>query len=392
MSAGNADDASHLADVQLLAARLVSELAQQDSGLDLAIVGCGYWGAKHVRVLSTANGVRTITLIEPNIALIRKLRRAFPAATICDGLEEALAHVDAVVIATPPQSHAELALTALRAGKHVLVEKPLATSLRQAQLVVEQARRSSAVLMVGHTFQFNPALRELRRRMRAGELGQIHYAHCARLNLGLYRSDVNVIWDLAPHDISILNFLLNSTPAAVGAWGASLTFGGVEDVAHIRLEYEDPSVTGYVHLSWLHPRKTRTVTVVGSKKMAVYDDLAEEPLRIFDRGVDHEDYAPLHERPPLYRFGDIVAPHIRGDEPLAIQDQHFIDCILEKTQPESTGEQALGIIAALEAIQRSIHQRSSVPVNIVASCTLPDEVAPNAVRSLAHEGVAELQL
>jgi predicted dehydrogenase len=229
--------------------------------------------------------------------------------------------------------------------------------------LVEQARRSGVVLMVGHTFQFNPALRELRRRLRAGELGRIYYIHSARLNLGLYRPDVNVVWDLAPHDISILNFLLDATPAAVDAWGASLAFGGVEDVAYIRLEYEQPKVTGCAHLSWLDPRKTRTVTVVGSEKMAVYDDLAEEPLRIFDRGVwCAEGCAPSHERPPLYRYGDIVAPHIRPDEPLAVQDRHFVDSIRHNTPPETSGEQALGIVATLEAIDRSIRQRRSVPV------------------------------
>ena len=170
------------------------------------------------------------------------------------------------------------------------------------------------------------------------KFGQIYYIHSARLNLGLYRPDVNVVWDLAPHDISILNFLLDATPTAVDAWGASLAFGGVEDVAYIRLEYEALKVTGHAHLSWLDPRKTRTVTVVGSEKMAVYDDLAAEPLRIFDRGVSSaEGFAPSHERPALYRYGDIVAPHIRSDEPLALQDRHFTDCILTGTVRKRTG-------------------------------------------------------
>ena len=344
-------------------ARLDGEVFLQGSGLRVAVVGCGYWGSKHVRVLNATPGVVALTLVDPNAALSRSLQATFPAANVCGSLEEALPDVDAVVIATPPQSHAELALAALRDGKHVLVEKPLATSMEQGRLLVEQARRSGTVLMVGHTFQFSPALRELRRRLRAGDFGQIYYIHSARLNLGLYRPDVNVVWDLAPHDISILNFLLDAKPKAVDAWGASLAFGSVEDMAYIRLEYENPKVTGYAHLSWLDPRKTRTVTVVGSEKMAVYDDLAEEPLRIFDRGVHCTGgYAPSHERPPSYRYGDIVAPYIRPDEPLALQDRHFIDSIRRNTVPEASGEQALGIIATLEAIDRSIRQRSMMPV------------------------------
>ncbi|WP_198380633.1 Gfo/Idh/MocA family protein [Roseomonas sp. KE2513] len=328
------------------------------NGVRVAVVGCGYWGSKHVRVLSAAPGVAGITLVEANRALALSLQSSFRAVTVCDSLEAALPHVDAVVIATPPRSHAELALTALRAGKHVLVEKPLATSSAEAALLLQEARRTGTVLMVGHTFQFNPAVRELRRRLLAGDFGTIHYIHSARLNLGLYRPDVNVVWDLAPHDISILNFLLGSAPRTVDAWSASFAFGGVEDVAYIRLEYDNPKVVGYAHLSWLDPRKTRTVTVVGSKKMAVYDDLAEEPLRIFDRGVQGcEDAAPSHERPAIYRYGDIVAPHIRPDEPLALQDRHFVDCILQGIEPETGGEHALGIISTLEAIDRSIGRR-----------------------------------
>jgi predicted dehydrogenase len=346
------------------AANTSERMQLKNMGIRVAVVGCGYWGAKHVRVLSATPGVCGIVLVEPNAELCTSLQAAFPVANVVSNLEQALPHVDAVVIATPPQSHAELGVMALHARKHVLVEKPLATSSAQARMLVEQARRSGTLLMVGHTFQFNPAVRELRRRLRAGEFGDIYYIHTARLNLGLYRPDVNVVWDLAPHDISILNFLLDATPKAVDGWGASLAFCNVEDMAYIRLEYDNPQVTGYAHLSWLDPRKTRTVTVVGSKKMAIYDDLAEEPLRIFDRGVQGaEGYAPSHERPALYRYGDIVAPHIRPEEPLALQDRHFIDSIRQNTVPEASGEQALAVIAVLEAIDQSLSRHSVIPVS-----------------------------
>lgn len=358
------------------------------TGPRVAVVGCGYWGAKHVRVLSAMPGVAAVTIVEPNTALARATHDAFPAVRVCAALEDALPQVDAVVIATPPQSHARLAMQALRAGRHVLVEKPLATSTEDALPLVEQARRAGLVLMVGHTFRYNPAVRELRRRLRAGEVGQVYYIHSARLNLGLYRPDVNVVWDLAPHDISILNFLLDATPSAVDAWGASLAFGGIEDMAYIRLEYDQPRVTGVAHLSWLDPCKTRSVTVVGSEKMAVYDDLAEERLRIFDRGIDGgEGSIPPHERPPRYRYGDIVSPHIRADEPLALQDGHFIDCIRDNLVPETSGEDALGIIATLEAISRSIRPRSLMPVAALPLVAAPP-FAPPAPRHAAPRGLA----
>jgi predicted dehydrogenase len=381
------------AQAALLAATAGGPARRARTRLRIAVVGCGYWGSKHVRVLSAVPGVRSVAIVESDAAVCARMRHAFPAALMFPSLEAALPHVDAVVIATPPETHAALATTAMRAGRHVLVEKPLSTSVEQAHALVREARRSRTLLMVGHTFQFNPAVRELRRRLTAGEFGDIYYIHSARLNLGLYRPDVNVVWDLAPHDISILNYLIGSPPRAVTAWGASLAFGGVEDLAYIRLEYENPRVTGYAHLSWLDPRKTRTVTVVGSRKMAVYDDLAEERLRIYDRGVSAcADGTPLHERPPTYHYGDIVAPHIRADEPLALQDSHFVECILDRREPEASGVEALAIVAALEAIDRSMQLRTRVTVATIPGVSaapaaasagggpVPETVAAEAVR------------
>ncbi|WP_336489350.1 Gfo/Idh/MocA family protein [Methylobacterium nigriterrae] len=330
----------------------------------VGVVGCGYWGAKHVRVLSATPGVAELSLIERDVALCDNMQRVFPGTRAFRSLEAALPHVDAVVIATPPQTHGELALMAVREGKHVLVEKPLVTSLGEAESLVEAARLSDRITMVGHTFQFNPAVRELRRRMVSGELGKIYYIHSARLNLGLYRPDVNVVWDLAPHDVSILNYLLDSRPDSVMAWGASLAFGDVHDLAYLRLEYREPEVTGYAHVSWLDPRKTRTVTVVGSEKMAIYDDLSEDRLRIYDCGLEgHLDGPPLHERPPAYRYGDMIVPYIRPDEPLALQDKHFIDSIRTRTEPETDWMTGLSIVAILEALHQSIREGRPVSVS-----------------------------
>jgi predicted dehydrogenase len=321
----------------------------------IGVVGCGYWGAKHVRVLSGLHHVGGLAVIEQDAGRRHDIVAAFPAVRAFADLEAALPHLDAVIIATPPRSHAELALIALRQGKHVLIEKPMATTLADARLLVEEARRAGVVLMVGHTFEFNAAVRELKRRLERGELGSVYYIHSARLNLGLYRSDVNVVWDLAPHDIAILNYLLGSVPTAVTAWGSTNAWAGVEDLAYVRLDYQEVGVTGFVHVSWLDPNKVRRVTVVGSRKMAVYNDMAEERLRIFDRGVEPcEAGTASYERPLSYRYGDIISPHIRFEEPLVLEDQHFVEAIRTGSQPQTDGANGLAVVAVLDAIDRSL--------------------------------------
>lgn len=321
----------------------------------IGVVGCGYWGSKHVRVLNGLRAVREVAVIDPDPCNRDAILSAFPAVRAFADLDAALPHLDAVIIATPPRSHAELTLAALRAGKHALVEKPLATSLADARLLVDEAHRAGVVLMVGHTFEFNAAVRELKRRLTQGELGDIYYVHSARLNLGLYRSDVNVVWDLAPHDISILNFLLDAVPTRVTAWGSTNAWAGIEDLAYLRLDYQQLGITGYVHVSWLDPNKVRRVTVVGTRKMAVYNDMAEERLRIFDRGVERpEETEATYERPLSYRYGDIISPHIRFEEPLALENQHFVDCIRNGTTPQTDGRSGLAVVAVLEAVDRAL--------------------------------------
>lgn len=335
----------------------------EDRRLRIGVAGCGYWGSKHVRVLNSMRDVKDVAVIDQSPRIRDAMQTAFPNAHAFADLQSALPHIDALVVAVPAQRHAEVALEAIRNGKHVLVEKPLATSVEQAHLLIREAARANVVLMTGHTFSFNPAVRELKRRMDRGDLGQIYYIHSARLNLGLYRPDVNVVWDLAPHDISILNYLLQSTPTRVSAWGASHAFGGLEDLAIARLEYEERRVTGYIHVSWLDPDKVRRVTVVGSGKMAVYNDMIEERLRIFDRGVERQrPELPLHEQPLSYRYGDIISPHIPLAEPLAVEDKHFVDCICSGSVPEEDGWDGLSVVAVLEAIDQSLRTGQSVRV------------------------------
>lgn len=337
----------------------------------IAVVGCGYWGSKHVRVLSGLSAVSEVAIVESNPGTRDAMLSVFPAAVAFDDINSAIQYADGVVIATPPETHCELALKALRNGKHVLVEKPITKSLEESLILVREAHRSNSVLMTGHTFLFNPAVNELRKRVAKGELGEIYYLYSSRLNLGPYRRDVDVMWDLAPHDITIMSYLLDSLPTAVSAWSESLAFQGIQDVACVRLHYGELGVCGFIHLSWLDPKKTRTVTLVGTDKMAVYDDLADEPVRIYDRGVSQLGDRPRqYERPLGYRYGDIVSPHIPAGEPLALQDQHFIECICNRTIPTSSGEDGILVVAVLEAIDDAKKTGRTVSVNYPAELNI----------------------
>lgn len=326
-------------------------------GQRIAVVGYGYWGSKHVRVLSTIPGV-SVTVVDPDPGRLAEAAAHYPAAHLSDNLSTALGEVDAVVIATPPGTHAALAFQALEAGRHVLVEKPLTTSVRDAELLVETAARRGVQLMVGHTFEYNAAVWKLRELVRSGALGRILYVDTARLSLGRYQSDVNVIWDLAPHDISIVSYVLDELPTSTEVWSHSNISSQHPDVAYLRLDFERSDVKAYVHVSWLSPNKVRRVTVVGEKKMAVYDDLSDtERIRVYDIGVDIDSIdtpADAHTMPVSYRTGDIVSPYIRFDEPLMLQDQHFVDCIRTGARPNTPGERGLAVVEALAATDAAI--------------------------------------
>ena len=327
-------------------------------GLRIAVAGCGYWGSKHVRVLHAADDVDELVLVDTREDRLLSLSRSYKISRCYTALEPALEHVDAVVVGTPPSTHVLLALAAIRAGKHVLVEKPLALSSAEARTLVAAAAAANVVLMVGHTFEYNPAVRKLAELVRTEELGQLYYLDSARLNLGLYQNDVNVILDLAPHDISIINYVLGRTPVAVQAWASRHAHRRLEDVAYLRLYYDDGlegcGLSANIHVSWLDPCKVRKITAVGSKKMAVYDDLAaEERIRILDKGVSLPEGDDLTQPPMSYRYGDIVVPFVSPEEPLAVQDRHFIECIVKGTQPLTDGEDGLSVVEALEAAELS---------------------------------------
>jgi predicted dehydrogenase len=329
----------------------------------VAVVGCGYWGSKHVRVLQQIAAVRGVAVVDPRPDRRAALESSGPGiATFCD-LASALPHVDAVVVAAPPGEHATLAMRALAAGKHVLVEKPMATSVGAAHRLIAEADSRGLTLMVGHTFEYSPAVWTLRDVIESGELGEIYYIDSARLNLGLYQRDVNVIWDLAPHDISIINYLLRGVPVSVQAWGSRHAQPLQEDVAYLRIDYGDGGPQAQIHVSWLDPCKVRLMTIVGSRKMAVYNDTADEDrVRIYDKGVTVTAHQDPRNPPMSYRYGGISAPYIAMQEPLSVQDRHFIDCVLSGRRPDTDGESGLNVVRVLEAASASLHAGEPVAV------------------------------
>ncbi|MEZ4501047.1 MAG: Gfo/Idh/MocA family oxidoreductase [Dehalococcoidia bacterium] len=315
--------------------------------MNIGVVGYGYWGSKHARVMCSVPGV-SVTIIESDDRRRAAAAAAFPMARTAADLDEALPKLDGIVVATPPGSHASIGMRALEAGVHVMVEKPLARSMRDAETMVELAAQRNLVLMVGHTFEYNPAVLWLKGAFDRGELGDLYYLDSARRNLGLHQRDVNVIWDLAPHDISIANFLLGENPTSVRALGTDYSGTGQIDVAHVSLVYPS-GVTAYIHVSWLDPSKVRKLTAVGSAKMVEYDDMrADEPIRLFDKGITVGESRP-QDMPLSYRHGDIVSPFVAYQEPLQLEDSHFVECVAGHATCRTPGSSGLEVMRVLEA-------------------------------------------
>jgi predicted dehydrogenase len=349
--------------------------AQRDTtvGLRIAVIGCGYWGSKHARVFHSLEEVDEVVHVDARHDRLRALGRTFPGAMECTTVQDALPLVDAVVVATPPTSHVPLALRALAAGKHVLVEKPFATNGGDGLRLIAAAEKAERALMVGHTFEYNAAVWKLRELVQRGELGDIYYIDSARLNLGLYQSDVNVVTDLAPHDISIINHVVGQAPDAVEAWGSRHAHRRFEDVAYLRLYYDDVHLTANIHVSWLDPCKVRRMTVVGSRKMAVYDDLAaEDRVRVHDKGVDpRTDSEDFTQAPFSYRYGDITVPFLAAHEPLVVQDRQFVRCALNGDHPPTDGWNGLSVVEVLDALQLALLEGRRVELAELRARRLP---------------------
>jgi predicted dehydrogenase len=323
----------------------------------VGVIGCGYWGPKLIRNFSALPEAELAMVCDLQVERLSAVGEEYPGTQLTTDLEVMLAsEVAAVAIATPVGTHYDLAKRALLAGKHVLVEKPLTTTLREAAELVALAEQRGLMLMVGHTFLFEPAVERLRDVVQSGELGEIWHITAHRLNLGLFRRDANVLWDLAPHDISILLEVLGTEPTVVSARGACHVQPGIQDVAYIDLRFPG-GVMAHVHVSWLDPGKVRRVTVVGSHKMAVYDDTAVEKLRLYDRAVVFPAVGnPVGE--PVYRFGETTSIRLPTVEPLRRQCAYFLDCVRSGARPKSQGQLGMNVVHILERADRSLQNSS----------------------------------
>lgn len=324
--------------------------------INVGIVGCGYWGAKHVRIFSALSGAKLTMVCDADDEVLRQVRDQYANIRTTPDYGNLLrSQIDAVVIATPVSSHYQLAKEALEHGKHVLVEKPMTADSNQALELIRLADMQNIILMVGHTFIYHPAVSYLRQLIKKGNLGEIYYLDTARLNLGLIRPDINVLWDLAPHDISIALHLLDREPISVSARGATHVYPGVCDVAYIELVFPDDTLA-HIHVSWIDPCKVRRVTIVGSKRMAVYNDVSEsEKIRIYDKGVtiasENDNFTAW---PPKYRFGDVTIPLISNAEPLKLEALDFIQCISEGRRPKCDGWAGFKVVDMLERANASL--------------------------------------
>jgi len=340
----------------------------QRSRVRVGVIGCGYWGPHLVRNLHEMPEAELIGVSDLRPERLDYVGSRYPGVRLLSDHHDLLAtDVDAVVVASPIHTHYAVARDALLAGKHVLVEKPLATNVTEAAELVTLAGCRRRVLMAGHTFLYNPAVQELRRLVQAGELGRIYYGDAARLNLGLFQRHANVLWDLAPHDISILMHVLGQDPVMVSARGSTCVQADVHDVCYMEIQFSG-GTSAHVHVSWLDPDKVRRLTLVGDRRMAVFDDVsATAKLRIYDQGVEYPVTDTYGEFELAYRHGEIVIPYIAWREPLRLECEHFLDCVRRGDRPLSDGEQGLAVVATLQAADRSLRSGGlRVPVEMPA--------------------------
>jgi predicted dehydrogenase len=325
----------------------------------VGVVGLGYWGPNLARNFDRLPDAELTWLCDASEEALARWGAAFPSARTTSSIDDLLGDdsLDAVVVATPVPTHAELAQRVLAAGKHCFVEKPLASSEEDAAGVVEAASAAGRVLMVGHLLEYHPGIERLAELVRSGELGELRYIYSNRLNLGKHRPEENALWSLGAHDLSVILLLAGEEPTASDAMGQSFVKPGVEDVVFALMRFNS-GLLAHMHLSWLDPHKERRFTVVGSKRMATFDDMElERKLTIYDKGFD-EDYSSYGEY--IARSGDISSPRVPNEEPLRIECMHFLDCIRDGTEPRSGGESGLRVVRVLEQLQRSLTESSDV--------------------------------
>jgi predicted dehydrogenase len=351
----------------------------QASPVTVALVGYGYWGPNLARNVVAAAGARLGAICDRDETALARAAKLHPGTRATSDWDSVLAdpEIDAVVISLPVALHHRFALEALHAGKHILVEKPLARTVAECDELIAAAEERKLVLMAGHTFEYNAAVRLIGDYVRSGELGDPYYVSMRRTNLGIVRSDENAMWSLAPHDVSILIHWLQRAPLSVNATGMAQLQPGVEDVVFLAVRFED-DVIGHIHCSWLDPNKVRDATVVGSRKMAVYDDVSSDmKVRLYDKGIYKQPMLGRYETfarfQMLARAGDILIPKVEFREPLAVEIEHFVACVADGAEPMTDGANGRRVVAVLEAAQRSLeNDGASEAVPLAAPVTVTE--------------------
>jgi len=332
--------------------------------MKVAVIGAGYWGPNLIRNFLMLDEVESVVACDLDDERLAKMRKLFHAIETSKDYRAIIdrSDVDIVVIATPVSTHHEIAKKALLAGKHCFIEKPMTASVAEAEELIEIAESKNLTLFVDHTFIYTGAVRKMKEIITSGRLGEIYYFDSVRINLGLFQHDVNVIWDLAPHDLSIMDYLLEQKALSVSAIGTCHVGNGLEDIAYLTLEFEN-NLIAHFHVNWLAPMKIRKTLIGGTKSMIVYDDTeASEKVKIYDKGIDVTTREGVYDTLVQYRTGDMLSPKLNQEEALAVGTRHFVDCILGGTKPLTDGQAGLNVVRILEASAVSIKNRGQVVV------------------------------
>jgi predicted dehydrogenase len=331
--------------------------------IGIGVVGYGYWGPNLVRNFSETKGAHVAVVCDLSSDKLASVQRRYPTIRTTRDFNDLLRDpkIDAIVVSTPVQTHFKLALAALKAGKHVLVEKPMTETSAEARQLIDEAARRQRVLMVDHTFVYTPAVRKIRELVSSNELGSIYYYDSVRVNLGLFQQDVNVIWDLAVHDFSIMEYILGRHPVAVSANGASPVANFPESIAYVSLFYEGGPI-GHISVNWLAPVKVRQILIGGSHKMIVFDDTEpSEKVKVYDKGVTFtDDPQQIYNLRVSYRAGNMWAPHLPLKEALLTYCEHFVDCVNNNSKPDTDGTVGLRVVELLEAASKSLNLRGQL--------------------------------
>jgi predicted dehydrogenase len=327
-----------------------------------AVIGAGYWGPNLIRNFLGLDEVEAVIACDTDENRLPKMRKLFPGIETSDNSDDVIDRndVDIVAIATPVSSHYSIAKKALLAGKHCFIEKPMTASVAEAEELIRIANQTGLTLFVDHTFIFTGAVRKMKEIITSGRLGDIYYFDSVRVNLGLFQHDVNVIWDLAPHDLSIMDYLLGQKPVAVSAIGSCHVGNDLEDIAYLTLEFEN-NLIAHFHVNWLAPLKIRRTLIGGTRSMIVYDDTeASEKVKVYDKGIDVTTREGVYDTLVQYRTGDMLSPKLDQEEALAVGTRHFVDCILNGKTPLTDGQAGLNVVRILEASAVSIKNRGKL--------------------------------